>query len=173
MTEPTIIEAPIGVTLKCSDDRDAPWITLRASDVQQLQSQLGELENSGVLVDIGRVAALFQIKARLGAQLGATPLDPDVDGGSFDGVKAAAKIASNNAAFAKPAEAAETLPAAAPPPAAPVKKAGGFPAFKAPAAAAKPPATPPPDAKREASEPPPAAPATGTFPAAPAWSKKP
>ena len=152
----SIIEAPIGLTLKCSDDRDAPWINLRASNVQQLQSQLLEIESSGVLVDIGRVAALFQVKARIGAQLGATPVDPDVDGGSFDGVKAAPSVAS--------------APAAAVAPAAPAKK---FPAFGAKAAVAtKPPEATAPAARREAADPPPAAPATGTFPAAPAWSKK-
>jgi hypothetical protein len=149
----SIIEAPIGLTLKCSDDRDAPWINLRASNVQQLQSQLLEIEASGVLVDIGRVAALFQIKARLGAQLGATPVDPDVDGGSFDGVKAAPVVAT---------------PAAAEAPAAPAKK---FPAFGAKAAAVKPPAAAAPAVTREASEPPAAAPATSAFPAAPAWKR--
>jgi hypothetical protein len=152
----SIIEAPIGLTLKCSDDRDAPCIKLRASNVQQLQSQLLEIESSGVLVDIGRVAALFQIKARLGAQLGATPLDPDKDGGSFDNVQAAPAVSA----------------AVTPPPAAPAKKAGSFPAFKAkPAAATPPPAATPPAATRPATEPPPAAPATGGFPAAPAWKK--
>lgn len=147
-----------------SDDKDAPRLTIRASNVQQLQSQLGELEAAGVLVDIGRVAALFQVKARFGAQLGATPLDPDTDGGSFANVKAAATT--------PPATPTEKPQAATTPPAAPAKKAGGFPSFKAPVAAAKPPATPPPAAKREAAEPPPAAVATGGFPAAPAWKKK-
>lgn len=143
-----------------SDDRDAPRLTLRASNVQQLQSQLQELEAAGVLVDIGRVAALFQVKARIGANLGAAPLDPDKDGGSFDNVQAAAPVAPSAAAIATP-------------PAAPVaaKAPAKFPAFKAPAAAATPPATPPPAAKSEATEPPPAAPAANGFPAAPAWKK--
>lgn len=173
MTEPTIIEAPLVLTLKCSDDRDAPWLVARASNIQQLQSMLHEIENGTIAVDIGRVAATFQAQARIGAILEAKPLNPAIDGGSFDDVKAAAKISSNNAAIAEGKAPAEKPPVAATPPAAAVKKAGGFPAFKAPAAAAKAPATPPPAAKREASAPPPAAPATGGFPAAPAWSKKP
>jgi len=158
----TIIESPIGVTLKSSDDRDAPWITLRASDVQQLQSQLHELENSGVLVDIGRVAALFHVKSMLGAKLDAKPLDPDVDGGSFAGVKAAP--------IAAPAVEAPSAPAEQP-----AAKAPGFPAFggfkaAAPApAAAQPAASSPP---REPAAPPAAAPAANGFPAAPAWKKQ-
>lgn len=154
----TIIEAPLVLTLKCSDDRDAPWLVARASNIQQLQSMLHEIENGTIAVDIGRVAATFQAQARIGAVLEAKPVNPAVDGGSFNGVTAA--------------PAASTPPAATTPPAAPVKKAGGFPAFKAPAAAAKPPATPPPAAKREPSAPPPAAPATGDFPAGPVWGKK-
>ena len=148
-----IIESPISVSMVTSDDRDAPRLTLRASNVQQLQSQLQELEAAGVLVDIGRVAALFQIKARLGAQLGAAPVDPDRDGGSFDNVQAAPPVAA--------------APPAAAPPAAP--KAGGFPAFKAPAAT--PPATPAASAPRPAAGPPAAAPAANGFPAAPAWKR--
>jgi hypothetical protein len=158
MTEPTIIEAPLVLTLKCSDDRDSPWLVCRATDIQQLQSMLHEIENGTIAVDIGRVAATFQNQARIGAVLEAKPLNPAVDGGSFDSVKAAATVAS-------------TPQAAAPPPPAPIKKAGGFPAFKAPAAAAKPPATAPPAAKRDAVEPPPAAPAANGFPAAPAWKR--
>jgi len=156
----SIIEAPIGLTLKCSDDRDAPWINLRASNVQQLQSQLLDIENSGVLVDIGRVAALFQIKARIGAQLGATPLDPDVDGGSFNNVTAAPTVVT-------------TPPAATAPPAAEAPKLPAFKGFGAAKPAATPAATPPPaTTTRPPADPPPAAPATGGFPAAPAWKKK-
>lgn len=154
----TIIEAPIGVTLKASDDRDAPWINLRASNVQQLQSMLLELENSGALVDIGRVAALFHVKSMLGSKLEAKPLDPDVDGGSFANVKAA------SAATSEPQTPAEQSKAAAP----------AFPAFggfKTPAPAATPPAAPATSAPRPAAEPPAAAPAANGFPAAPQWKK--
>lgn len=157
MADSTIIEAPIGVTLKCSDDRDAPWINLRASNVQQLQSQLHELENSGVLVDIGRVAALFQVKARLGAQLGATPVDPDIDGGSFNDVAAAPTVVAAQPEAVSPS--AEPL--------------GKFPSFgaKPPAASTPPVASPPPATTRPAAEPPAAAPAANGFPAAPQWKK--
>lgn len=159
----SIIESPISVSMVTSDDKDAPRLTLRAGNVQQLQSQLGELEAAGVLVDIGRVAALFQVKARLGAQLGAAPVDPDTDGGSFDNVQAAAKVASNNAAIASSKSVAATPPDAA----APAKK---FPAFGK--ASAKPAATAAaPAAKRESSPPPPAAPAVDGFPLAPVWKK--
>ena len=161
MTE-TIIEAPLVLTLKCSDDRDSPWLVMRATNLQQLQSMLHELENGSVAVDIGRVAATFQAQARIGSILEAKPLNPAVDGGSFNGVKAAASA---------PATAAEKPPAASTPPAAAPAKVPAFGGFKAPPAAAKAPATPPPAAKREAAEPPPAAPAAGGFPAAPAWRK--
>lgn len=161
MTE-TIIEAPLVLTLKCSDDRDSPWLVMRATNLQQLQSMLHELENGSVAVDIGRVAATFQAQARIGSILEAKPLNPAVDGGSFNGVKAAASA---------PATVAEKPPAATTPPAAAPAKFPAFGGFKAPPAAAKAPATPPPAAKREAAEPPPAAPATGGFPAAPAWKK--
>jgi len=145
-----------------SDDRDAPRLTIRASNVQQLQSQLGELEAAGVLVDIGRVAALFQIKARFGAQLGATPLDPDTDGGSFANVKAAATT--------PPAAPDVTPPAATPPPAAAPTK---FPKFGAAKPAATPAATPPPaTTSRPPADPPPAAPAKDGFPQAPIWKKQ-
>lgn len=161
MTE-TIIEAPLVLTLKCSDDRDSPWLVLRATNLQQLQSMLHELENGSVAVDIGRVAATFQAQARIGSILEAKPLNPAVDGGSFDGVKAAASVPAATAAEKPPA-------AAAPPAAAPAK----FPAFKgfgaAPAAAKVP--TTPPAAKREASEAPPAAPAANGFPPGPVWKK--
>jgi hypothetical protein len=160
MTEPTIIEAPLVLTLKCSDDRDSPWLVARASNIQQLQSMLHEIENGSIAVDIGRVAATFQAQARIGAILEAKPLDPAVDGGSFANVKAAAT--------APPVAPAITPPPAATQPAAAPARFPSFGVLKAPAAAA----TPPPEAKREASEPPPAAPATGTFPAAPAWGKK-
>lgn len=158
MAEPTIIEAPLVLTLKCSDDRDAPWLVCRASDIQQLQSMLHEIENGSIAVDIGRVAATFQAQARIGAILEAKPLNPAVDGGSFDGVKAAATIVT-------------TPPAATPPSAVAPAKFPAFGGFKTPPAAATPPATPPPAAKREASEPPAAAPAAGGFPAAPQWKK--
>ncbi|MBT2587984.1 hypothetical protein [Arthrobacter sp. ISL-95] len=157
----SIIEAPIGVTLKSSDDRDAPWITLRATDVQQLQSQLHELENSGVLVDIGRVAALFHVKSMLGAKLEARPLDPDVDGGSFANVKAApAAVATPTAKPPATTEQPVTKPANFP----------AFPAFKAAAAAATP-APAASSAPRETSASPAAAPAANGFPAAPAWKR--
>jgi hypothetical protein len=153
------IEAPITFSMVASDDRDAPRLTLRATNLQQLQSMLQELENGSVSVDIGRVAATYQAQARVGAILEAKPLDPAVDGGSFDGVKAAATVTS-------------TPPAATTPPPAPVKKAGGFPAFKAPVAAAKPPATPPPaTAARPTAEPPAPALAKDGFPQAPQWKK--
>ena len=159
------IEAPLSVSMVTSDDKDAPRLTIRASNVQQLQSQLGELEAAGVLVDIGRVAALFQVKARFGAQLGATPLDPDTDGGSFANVKAAATT--------PPATPTEKPQAATTPPAAPAKKAGGFPSFKAPAAAAKASATAAPaTSTRSPAEAPPAAPAKDGFPQAPIWKKQ-
>lgn len=152
----TIIEAPIVLTLKCNDSRDSPWLVLRATNAQQLQSQLQELENSTLFADVGRVAAVFQAQGVLGAKLGAKGIDPVVDGGSFDGVQAAPTTAA-------------TPPAAAPTPAAtaPAKK---FPAFGKAAAAPK--AAPPAAATtRPATEAPPAAPAAGGFPAAPQWKK--
>lgn len=157
----TLIESPLVTTIKASDDRDSPWVVIRSKDSQQLQSQLQELENGTVFADIGRVAAIFQVQARLGAMLGAKGVDPQEATGSFDNVTAAAKVAANNAAIA------ESKPAAATPPAAPAKK---FPAFGAKTVAARPPVAAP-AAKREATELPPAAPATGGFPAAPAWKK--
>jgi hypothetical protein len=160
MTEPAIIEAPLVLTLKCSDDRDAPWLVMRATNLQQLESMLHELEASSVPVDIGRVAAAFQNKAAIGARLEARPLDPAVDGGSFDNVKAAASAAP-----------AAAPPAATTPPAAAPAKFPAFGGFKAPPAAPAATATPPPAAARPAAEPPAAAPAANGFPAAPAWKK--
>ena len=154
----TIIEAPLVLTLKCSDDRDSPWLVCRATDIQQLQSMLHEIENGSIAVDIGRVAATFQNQARIGAHLEARPLNPAVDGGSFDNVQAAAPVAAPPAAIAT----AQAAPAVAP------KK---FPAFGKPPAAATPPAAPAPAAKREAAEPPAAAPAANGFPAAPQWKR--
>jgi hypothetical protein len=161
MTEPAIIEAPLVLTLKCSDDRDAPWLVMRATNLQQLESMLHELEASSVPVDIGRVAAAFQNKAAIGARLEARPLDPSVDGGSFDNVKAAASTATP----------AATPPAAATPSAAAPAKFPAFDAFKAPAAGAAAAAAPPPAAARPAPEPPAAAPAANGFPQAPQWKK--
>jgi len=155
----TLIESPLVTTIKASDDRDSPWVVIRSKDAQQLQSQLQELENGTVFADIGRVAAVFQTQARLGAQLGAKGVDPHQATGAFEGVTAAATP------LAAPAT---TPPAAATPPAAPAKK---FPAFGAKAAATSPPAAAPPAAKREAAEPPAAAPAAGGFPQAPQWKK--
>jgi hypothetical protein len=163
MTEPAIIEAPLVLTLKCSDDRDAPWLVMRATNLQQLESMLHELEASSVPVDIGRVAATFQNKARVGAQLEARPLDPAVDGGSFDNVKAAVATA--------PAAPVTTQPATATPTAGAPAKFPSFGGFKTPPTAPVTVATPAPAATRPATEPPPAAPATGGFPAAPAWKK--
>lgn len=162
MTEPAIIEAPLVLTLKCSDDRDSPWLVARASNIQQLQSMLHEIENGTIAVDIGRVAATFQNQARIGARLEAKPLNPAVDGGSFDGVKAAAT--------ATPAAPTATPPAAATPPATAPAKFPSFGGFKAPPAAPAA-ATPAPVAARPAAEPPAAAPAANGFPAAPAWKK--
>lgn len=157
MSDNTIIEAPLVLTLKSSDDHDAPWLVLRASNVQQLQSQLLELENCALFADVGRVAALFNVQARLGSQLGAKGLDPAVDGGSFAGVTAA------------PTTTAAPTPTSAvtPEPAKPLAK---FPSFKAPAAAATPP-PPAASAPRPEAEPPAAAPAANGFPAAPQWKK--
>jgi hypothetical protein len=163
MTEPAIIEAPLVLTLKCSDDRDSPWLVARASNIQQLQSMLLEIENGSIAVDIGRVAATFQNQARIGAKLEAKPLNPATDGGSFDGVKAAATT--------QPAAAVTTPPVAATPPAAAPAKFPSFGGFKAPAAAPAAAATPPPAAARPASEPPAAAPAVNGFPQAPQWKK--
>ena len=161
----TIIEAPLVLTLKCSDDRDAPWLVLRATDIQQLQSMLHEIESGTIAVDIGRVAGTFQAQARIGAILEAKPLDPAVDGGSFANVKAAATTPS--------AAPAETPPPAATPPAAEAPKLPAFKGFGAAKPAATPAATPPPAATtRPPADPPPAAPASGGFPAAPAWKKK-
>jgi hypothetical protein len=159
----SIIESPLVTTIKASDDRDSPWVVIRSKDAQQLQSQLQELENGTVFADIGRVAAVFQAQARLGAQLGAKGLDPHQATGAFEGVTAATTTSTAPT---------ETPPAATtPPPAAPAK----FPAFggfKMPASAPAPSATPPPSAPaREASEPPAAAPAANGFPAAPAWKR--
>jgi hypothetical protein len=161
MTEPAIIEAPLVLTLKCSDDRDSPWLVARASNIQQLQSMLHEIENGTIAVDIGRVAATFQNQARIGAKLEAKPLNPAVDGGSFDNVKAAASTATP----------AATPPAAATPSAAAPAKFPAFDAFKAPAAGAAAAAAPPPAAARPAPEPPAAAPAANGFPQAPQWKK--
>jgi hypothetical protein len=157
----TIIEAPIVLTLKCNDSKDAPWLVLRATNVQQLQSQLQELENCTVFADIGRVAATFQAQAVLGAVLEAKGLDPAVDGGSFNGVKAATTQPSATAAPSAPAEQPKTAAPAFP----------AFGGFKTPAPAATPPTAPATSAPRPAAEPPAAAPAANGFPAAPQWKK--
>lgn len=159
----SIIESPLVTTIKASDDRDSPWIVIRSKDSQQLQSQLQELETGTVFADIGRVAALFQVQARIGAQLGAKGIDPQQATGAFEGVTAAPAA---SAAAAEQPTAAPVQAAATPP------KSSAFAAFKkAPAApAATPPAAAPP-AQREASDPPPAAPAANGFPAAPAWKR--
>lgn len=159
----SIIESPLVTTIKASDDRDSPWVVIRSKDSQQLQAQLQELENGSVFADIGRVAALFQVQARLGAQLGAKGIDPQQATGSFEGVTAA-PAAIDPAPDAK-APAATTQPAAAP------AKFPSFGAFKANAAAATPPAAPATSAPRPAAEPPAAAPAANGFPAAPAWKR--
>ena len=151
----TLIESPLVTTIKASDDRDSPWVVIRSKDSQQLQSQLQELENGTVFADIGRVAAIFQVQARLGAQLGAKGVDPQQATGAFDGVTAAPAVAD-----APPA--ATVAPAVAP------KK---FPAFGAKVAAAKPSTATPPAARREAAEPPAVAPAADGFPAAPQWKR--
>jgi hypothetical protein len=122
---------------------------------------LHEIENGTIAVDIGRVAATFQNQARIGAKLEAKPLNPAVDGGSFDNVKAAASTAAP----------AATPPAATTPPAAAPAKFPAFGGFKAPPAAPAAAATPPTTAARPATEPPAAAPAANGFPAAPAWKK--
>lgn len=163
MADNIVIESPLVTTIKASDDRDAPWIVIRSTDSQQLQSQLQELENGTVFADIGRVAGVFQAQARLGAMLGAKGLDPQEATGAFNNVQAAATA---------PAASAATPPAATTPPVAAPAKFPAFGGFKTPPAAATPPAATPPPAKREASEPPAAAPAAGGFPAAPAWGKK-
>lgn len=150
----TLIESPLVTTIKASDDRDSPWVVIRSKDSQQLQSQLQELENGTVFADIGRVAAVFQAQARLGAMLGAKGIDPQESTGAFAGVTTAPAVPAAEAQAASPAP-----------------KAGGFSAFKTPPAAGAPPASTPPPAKREASEPPAAAPAANGFPAAPAWKK--
>lgn len=158
----TLIESPLVTTIKASDDRDSPWVVIRSKDSQQLQSQLQELENGTVFADIGRVAAIFQVQARIGAILGAKGVDPQQATGAFEGV---------TTATVPSATPAETPPAATTPPATAPKKAGGFPAFKSVTPAVNPAATAPPAAKREAATPPPAAPAVNGFPAAPAWRK--
>ncbi|MDR6794336.1 hypothetical protein J2X12_002927 [Pseudarthrobacter oxydans] len=153
-----IIEAPIVLTLKLNDAKDSPWLVLRATNAQQLQSQLQELENGTLFADIGRVAAVFQAQGIIGAKLGAKGIDPVVDGGSFDNVQAALTAA--------------TLQPEATPPAAAPKKFPAFGGFKAAApASTPPPATAEPVPSRIPSEPPAAAPAAGGFPAAPAWKK--
>jgi hypothetical protein len=155
LADQVLIESPLVTTIKASDDRDSPWVVIRSKDSQQLQSQLQELENGTVFADIGRVAAIFQVQARLGAQLGAKGIDPQEATGAFNGVTAAPAAA----------------PPATPPPAAAPAKFPAFGGFKTPPPAAAPPATPPPAASRPATEAPPAAPATGGFPAAPQWKK--
>lgn len=161
----SIIESPLVTTIKASDDRDSPWVVIRSKDSQQLQSQLQELENGTVFADIGRVAAIFQVQARLGAQLGAKGVDPQQATGAFNGVTAAPVATSLAAPAATP-------PAAAEQPAATPAKFPSFGAFKAPAAAATPPpAAPVASAPRPEAEPPAAAPAANGFPAAPTWKK--
>lgn len=159
----SIIESPLVTTIKASDDRDSPWVVIRSKDSQQLQSQLQELENGTVFADIGRVAAIFQVQARLGAQLGAKGVDPQQATGAFAGVTAAPTTQQPPAV---------TPPVAAQQPAAAAAGFPAFPAFKAPAAAATlPPAAPAASAPRPAAEPPAAAPAANGFPAAPQWKK--
>lgn len=161
MADSILIESPLVTTIKASDDRDSPWIVIRSKDSQQLQSQLQELENGTVFADIGRVGAMFQIQARLGAQLGAKGIDPQQATGSFEGVTAAASTPAAATAAPEPAAAPAAAPAAFP-------AFGGFKSAPAAPAAATPPAA---SAPRPAAEPPAAAPAANGFPAAPQWKK--
>jgi len=162
LADSIVIESPLVTTIKASDDRDSPWVVIRSKDSQQLQSQLQELENGTVFADIGRVAAMFQIQARLGAQLGAKGMDPQQATGSFEGVTAAA---SPTPSATQEAAAPAAQPAAAP------AKFPSFGGFKAPPAAPAPAPAAATSAPREPTAPPAAAPAANGFPAAPAWKR--
>lgn len=83
MTELATFEAPLTVTMKASDDRDAPWIVIRSRDTAHLESQLVELEHGSVLTSIGRVAASFNRMSGMGAILGATQQDPQPPSTTF------------------------------------------------------------------------------------------
>jgi hypothetical protein len=67
--------AKITATIKGGKDFDAPWIVVHADTAAEARDILGEVEASGLLVDVGRVAKGLKAQHLMGAELGARPVD--------------------------------------------------------------------------------------------------
>lgn len=63
------------VTLKGGKDFDAPWIVIHADNAAEARDLMGEVEQSGLLADVGRVAKGLKAQHLLGENLGARPVD--------------------------------------------------------------------------------------------------
>jgi hypothetical protein len=68
-------DGKITATLKAGTGFDAPWVVVSADTSGELRDRLGEIEQSGALVDVSRVAKAFQGYAAVGGTLGARPVD--------------------------------------------------------------------------------------------------
>jgi hypothetical protein len=68
-------EGKITVTVKEGTGFDAPWVVVSGDSVAEVRDHLGAVENSGLLADVGRVAAQFKGVAALGGTLGARPVE--------------------------------------------------------------------------------------------------
>lgn len=68
-------EGKITATLKAGTGFDMPWIVVGADSAAELRDMLGAIEQSGVMADVGRLAASFRNFNALGGTLGARPVD--------------------------------------------------------------------------------------------------
>ena len=68
-------DGKITVTLKEGTGFDAPWVVASGDSVGEVKDVLGAIEQSGLLADVGRVAAGFRNTAAMGGTLGARPVD--------------------------------------------------------------------------------------------------
>lgn len=68
-------DGKITVTLKADKGFDAPWVVLSGDTAAEVRDVIGEVEQSGLLVDVGRVANAFKGYATTGGVLGARPTE--------------------------------------------------------------------------------------------------
>lgn len=68
-------DGKITVTLKADKGFDAPWVVLSGDTAAEVRDVIGEVEQSGLLADVGRVAMAFRGFAAVGGVLGGKPVD--------------------------------------------------------------------------------------------------
>lgn len=68
-------DGKITATLKQGTGFDSPWVVVSAETAGEMRDRLGEIEASGLLVDVGRVAKAFANYGAVGGTLGARPVD--------------------------------------------------------------------------------------------------